>query len=112
MRADPERLQDIIEAIDKIQNRMVDDFEGFSKDEMLQVWVLHHIQIIGEASARLSPEFREKYSEVMWVDVISMRNVLVHHYFGIDMNQIWDTVRIDIPALKDEILKIKDCIEE
>ena len=106
MRDDRERLSDILEAIDAIERKIALGKEAFSHDEMIQVWIVHHIQIVGEAAAGLSKEFRERHAEVPWADTISMRNVLVHHYFGIDHEQIWDTAMIDIPVLKEKILKI------
>jgi uncharacterized protein with HEPN domain len=106
VRDDRERLSDILDAIDAIERKIVLDKKAFSQDEMIQVWVVHHIQIIGEAAAGLSKELRERHADIPWADIISMRNVLVHHYFGIDYEQIWDTVMIDIPALKKEIMKI------
>jgi uncharacterized protein with HEPN domain len=106
VRDDRERLSDILEAIDAIQQKIALGKDAFSRDEMLQVWVVHHIQIIGEAAASFSQEFRERHADIPWIDIISTRNVLVHHYFGIDYEQIWDTAVIDIPDLKDKILKI------
>lgn len=106
MRLDRERLNDILEAIEKIQQKIDIDRERFFTDEMLQVWIIHYIQIIGEAASRLSPQLKESNPTVQWVDVISMRNVLVHHYFGIDLQQIWDTVMIDLPLLKSQITQI------
>ncbi|MBN2224888.1 MAG: DUF86 domain-containing protein [Deltaproteobacteria bacterium] len=108
MRDDSARLSDILEAIEAIQRKTVVDKETFKHDEMIQVWVVHHIQIIGEAAAALSKEFRERHTDIPWTDTISMRNVLVHHYFGIDYEQIWDTAMIDIPILKEKILKIME----
>ncbi len=59
-----------------------------------------YIQIVGEAAAQLSQTLRQQHPSIPWTDIISMRNVLVHHYFGIDFNEIWDTVTIDLPYLK------------
>jgi uncharacterized protein with HEPN domain len=65
--------------------------------------MVHHIQIIDEAASGLSQPLREQYRDVPWRDIIAMRNVLVHQYFGIDVQQIWDTVTIDLPRLKNQI---------
>ena len=106
MRLDRERILDILESIEKIEKRTNIDWADFSADEMLQVWTIHYIQIIGEAASKLSLELRGGYPEIPWIDIIDMRNVLVHHYFGIDLNQIWDTIKIDIPNLKKQMLSI------
>ena len=92
MRSDIERLKDILEAIDKIQQKMKIEKSAFFQDEMLQIWVIHYIQIIGEAASRLSFHLRDLYPQIPWLDITSMRNVLVHQYIGIDLQKIWDTV--------------------
>ena len=106
MRDDRERLLDILEAIGNIDRRLTTGRDAFIRDELLQVWAVHHIQIIGEAAAKFSSAFRKKHSPVLWEDIVSMRNVLIHQYFGIDMDQIWDTVTSDLPILKKQIEKI------
>ena len=103
MRYDRDRLLDILEAIENIQKRLSHSQEDFLADELLQVWAIHHIQIIGEAAANLSSSLRTHYPDLPWSDIVSMRNVLVHQYFGIDPEQIWDTVTIDLPKLKHQI---------
>jgi uncharacterized protein with HEPN domain len=70
------------------------------------VWAVHHTQIIGEACARLSQEIRGRYPGVPWADVIAMRNVLVHHYFGVDVQQIWATVQADLPTLEQSVRQV------
>lgn len=100
MRPDRERLLDIMDAIDQALRRTSRVQEDFLKDEMVQIWAIHHLQIIGEAAARLSPELRAKYPDVPWMDIISMRNVVVHHYFGIDWREVWRTVIEDLPVLR------------
>lgn len=103
MRDDRVRLLDILEAIAKIEQRASAGKEQFLAEELLQVWMIHHIQIIGEAASRLSDSLRERSSTVPWDDVIAMRNVLVHQYFGVDLEEIWSTVSTDIPTLKSSV---------
>jgi uncharacterized protein with HEPN domain len=111
LRAERERLLDILDAINNIQRKLSADRDVFLADELLQVWAVHHIQIIGEAAASLSSSLRDKYSDISWIDIVSMRNILVHQYFGIDTNQIWDTVNIDLPKLKQQIKAILKDLE-
>jgi uncharacterized protein with HEPN domain len=106
MREDREKLLDIVEAIEKIQERLSVDREAFLDDEMLQVWAVHHIQVIGEAASRVTKELRDQYPAIPWADIISMRNLLVHQYFGIDLDQVWDTVLVDLPELHKDISEI------
>jgi len=104
MRGDSERLRDILEATAKIEERLPASKQIFLADEMVQVWMVHHLQIIGEAAARLSVELRGGHPEVPWDDIIAMRNLLVHQYFGIDLEEVWATVSNDIPAFKQGII--------
>ncbi|MEN6611233.1 MAG: HepT-like ribonuclease domain-containing protein [Methanoregulaceae archaeon] len=66
---------------------------------MAQVWVIHHLEILGEAARGISPEFRKGHPDITWSDIIGMRNVLVHHYFGIDRDAVWKVVEHDLPIL-------------
>ncbi len=69
---------------------------------MIQVWRVHPIEIIGEATSTISDSFRIAYPHIPWRDIIPMRNVLVHHYFGIDLREIWNTVHLDLPVMKSQ----------
>ena len=100
MRDDKEWLLDILEAIENIDTESAKGRQAFEQDRMIQVWVVHHIQIIGEAANRLSEPLRVQYPDVPWADVVALRNILVHHYFGVDLDEIWDTVQSDLPFLK------------
>jgi uncharacterized protein with HEPN domain len=100
MRRDAERLQDIIEAIERIERYAQRGKEAFVHDELLQTWVVHHIQIIGEAARKLSDELRARDQDIPWPEIVAMRNVLVHDYFGIDVDEVWSTVEEDLPGLK------------
>lgn len=105
MRDDKELLLDIIEAIINVE-RYTQDRAVFEKEELFQVWTIHHIQIIGEASARLSEDLRKNYPEIPWGQIVAMRNIIVHRYFSVDTIEIWNTVKNDLPELKDKIQMI------
>ncbi|MBW2674614.1 MAG: DUF86 domain-containing protein [Deltaproteobacteria bacterium] len=105
MREDGELLLDILDAIEKYA---LSGKEAFIEDELHQVWIVYHIQVIGEAASHVSKSLRNKHPDVSWPDIVGMRNVLVHQYFGIDLEQIWDTVQIDLPILKAETRAILD----
>ena len=107
MRSDAERLKDILDAIEKIERHSSKGREVLENDELIQIWVVHHLQIIGEASSKLSDSVREQNPDIMWPEVIGMRNLLVHEYFGINLDEIWATVINDLPKLKKKIGKIK-----
>lgn len=106
MRDDREKLLDILEAIDRIEKRVASDKSRFAKDELLQVWVIHHLEIVGEACRALSDSMKAGHPEIPWNDIIGMRNILIHEYFGIDTPQVWMVVERDLPALKVNVRKI------
>lgn len=108
MRRDEERLADILAAIDKIERFTREGRSAFDEDERTQVWVLYHIQLIGEAARALSEDLRSHHPEVPWTAIIGMRHILVHDYFGIDQNEVWAAVERDLPELRKQILDIQE----
>ena len=100
MRDDRARLEDIRDAIAEVEKRAPRECEDLEQDEMLRVWVLHHLQIIGEACRGLSEDFRQRHPEDIWSSAIGFRNVLVHQYFGIDIEAVWQVIARDLPALR------------
>lgn len=106
MRSDNERLLDIQEAIKNIRKYAKLGKDEFKKNELIQSWIVRHLQIIGEASSRLSENFRNNHTEIPWSKIIGMRNILVHDYFGIDKAIVWAAVENELPALRIFIEKI------
>ena len=106
MRSDYERLLDIQEAIANIEKYTNRGKNAFENDELIQNWIVWHLQILGEASSRLSDDFRNGNSEIPWSKIIGMRNILVHDYFGIHKAIVWAVVENELPALKRHIEKI------
>jgi uncharacterized protein with HEPN domain len=105
MRDDRQRIMDMLDAIENI-DRYVNagsDFHPSPDDELLDVWVIHHLQIIGEAASKLSAEFRQAYPEVSWGGMIGMRQVLVHGYFETNSTIVWKVVQNDFPVLKRQL---------
>jgi uncharacterized protein with HEPN domain len=103
MRSDRERLLDILEAIDKIQSHQGKTRSSFNSNDLLQVWAVHYLQIIGEAASRLSDEIREQYPDIQWGQIIGMRHVLVHGYFDVDLDIVWNAIDDNLPILKKQI---------
>jgi len=109
MRDDLERLRDIQEAIGRIEQHAAQGRSAFERDELIQTWVVHHLQIIGEATRHLSSELQAKHPEIPWSRIIGMRNILVHDYFAIDVEAVWQVVEGELPNLKrkvDALLKV------
>jgi uncharacterized protein with HEPN domain len=76
---------------------------GFSANRMLQLATTRCLEIIGEAAAKVSVETRHAHPSIPWQSMIGIRNRLVHEYFQVDLQVVWDTVRNDLPGLLDLI---------
>ena len=100
MRGERERLLDFLEAIERIEKYAGEGKDTFEADELIQTWIVDHITIIGEACRTLPDDFQATYSNVPCADIVAMRNILVHHYFGIDTDAVWSVVERDLPELK------------
>lgn len=72
-------------------------------DAILQVWVVHHLEIIGEAANHISISFQAEHPEIPWRKLIGMRHILVHGYFEVDLEIVWGVVEKDLPGLHSQI---------
>ena len=78
-------------------------FEHFIENKRLSKAICRSLEIVGEASNRIHPDIKSKYPLIAWREIGDMRNKIIHHYFGIDYDIVWDTVKTDIPILKEAI---------
>ena len=102
-------IDDILETIYKIQNYIQDiDFEDFSSDQKSIDAVIRNLEIIGEATKNISIDFKNRYPDVNWKDPTRMRDILIHAYFGVDLEIVWETIKFRIPELKEQIEKISE----
>lgn len=100
MRDDRARLLDVREAVERIEKHTAAGRDVFDRDELVQTWVVRHLEIIGEAVRGLSQDLRDRHPEVPWAEIVALRNLLAHHYFGIDLQAAWQVVDRDLPELK------------
>ncbi len=107
MRRDDERLAGILEAAEKIAVRAAKCRAAFDADEDTQIVLVHLIQAIGEAAAGLSDGFIAQHPGVPWRQIIATRNRVVHGYFEIDLDILWDVAIIDVPQLTVQVLAIQ-----
>lgn len=108
MKKDPDiLLGHILESIVEIEKcKSYVTKEKFAKTTMVQDAVIRRIQIIGEAVKKLPLEFKRKYPKIAWAEIAGMRDVLIHDYFGVNINVVWKTIQEDIPKLKKRIAKL------
>ncbi len=101
------RLQHIYDAIIEIEEYVQNkNFSDFANISMLRFACIKQLEIIGEASNHLSVEKQQQFSEIQWAQIVGMRNIFVHEYFGIDINIAWEIIEFDIPELKTKIAEI------
>jgi uncharacterized protein with HEPN domain len=99
-------MQDILDAIGQIEIEQVKGKAAFDSSPLVQVWMVHHLMIIGEAVRAIDPAVRQRYPSIPWRQIAGMRNILVHDYFRINQEIVWETVDKHVPALKEEIARI------
>ena len=99
-------LSNIQECIEAIESYTLDGKEIFMQTRMIQDAVIRNFEVIGEATKRLTPEFRAKYSEVPWRRIAGLRDVLIHDYLRVDLEEVWGIIVNDLPSLKTAIDKI------
>jgi uncharacterized protein with HEPN domain len=102
-----EFLQDILESIADIESFTAGvDFESFQGNREKVLAVVKSIEILGEAVKKIPDDIRNQYPKIPWRAIAGMRDVLVHEYWGIDVNVVWATVQEGLPPLKAVILEI------
>ena len=104
---DKGRLLHILDAIEKSLNFTKDvNFDEFIANITLKYAVIKCVEIIGEASYKLTKEFREQHPEIEWNKIIAMRHILVHGYYQTEDIFVWDTVKKSLPLIKEQIKTI------
>ena len=106
-------IQHILDSINAI--------EAFSKDlnkkelignRLKQSAIVREIEIIGEAVKNISEDLKNKHPKIKWKEIAGTRDKMIHHYFGVDLNIIWDIIKNNLPTLKNQILKIEGGLEK
>ena len=94
------RITDILQCIHKIRRFTKGyNFEDFQDDEKTIDSVLRNLEIIGEAARHVPAEIRAKYPQIPWAEMLTIRNIVIHEYHGVNLNIIWQTVKEDLPPL-------------
>ena len=101
------RIDDINDALDRIFQYVQGlDYVDWLKDQKTIDAVIRNLEVIGEAAAKVPQEIQDKYSDIPWYQMKGMRNILIHEYFGVDNEMLWNTIQDDLPKLKKNIQNI------
>ena len=104
---DKVRLQHILDAMLEVENYIGKaEFKDFESNSMMRFACIKQLEIIGEASNHISEGIKSHFSNIEWAQIIGMRHVFVHEYFGVDTILVWEIIKHDIPELKVKIVEI------
>jgi uncharacterized protein with HEPN domain len=108
---DKQRLLHILDAISEIENYTQGAaLESFLSNSMMRFASIKQIEIIGEAANYVTPETKQQFSEIEWGQITGMRHILVHEYFGVDADLVWQVIMEDLPLLKIKVKQIIDLL--
>lgn len=109
-RGNVEWLSDIKEAIRRISlyiEKM--SYQEFLEDIKTQDALVHNLEIIGEAAKNISGDFKKKYRQLPWQDLAKVRDKLIHHYFGVNYDIVWEIAKEEIPKI---ILQVEEILNK
>jgi uncharacterized protein with HEPN domain len=111
--ADRIRIQHIINAILEIEKYLDNrSFDDFLNESMFRFACIKQLEIIGEASKHITDETKTAFPDIEWQQIVGMRNVFIHEYFGIDLSIAWDIIENDIPNLKERLLGVLNVLSK
>jgi uncharacterized protein with HEPN domain len=100
-------FRDVVEQIEKIEIFIKDlSYDDFIKDERTVYAVIRCFEVVGEAVKNIPKELKNKYPEIPWKRISGMRDKLIHEYFGVDYQTLWETIKKRIPEIKPLLKKI------
>jgi uncharacterized protein with HEPN domain len=106
MREDRLYLGDILECMTRIESYTSSGRDAFMQTQIIQDAVVRNFEIIGEATKQMSSSIRQSYPHIPWKRIAGLRDVLIHDYVRVDLNEVWRVVEQDVPNLKTQITAI------
>ena len=103
MKDDRLYLIHIWECIQRIESYAVEGKSAFAASNMMQDAIIRNFEIIGEATKHLSPELRQSHPEIQWRGLAGFRDVLVHNYMGVDLDEIWNIIENELPQINSSL---------
>lgn len=97
-------ILDNIEAVEIFSKELSKD--EFFENRLKRSAITREVEIVGESSKNLSKKLKEELKEIPWKKISGTRDILIHRYFGVDFNIIWDLVKVELPKLKKSLLKV------
>ena len=112
-RGNQEFLCDIIEAVKRVETYIAKiNYEEFLQDTKTQDAVIRNLEIVGEAVKNLSMDFKNKHKDIEWKKIAGLRDRIIHYYFGVNWDIVWDVINTKLPELKRKIGNIIKEIEK
>lgn len=106
-------LRHMLDAIDRvIEATQRVTREDFNRDWMIQDAIVHELQILGEAAGRVSRELTDQHPEIPWRKVTGLRHKIVHDYFAVDLDIVWDTATLDAPGIRPIVRALLDRVAQ
>ena len=100
-------VQHVLECIGRISEYTRGGRSAFFSDTLIQDGVIRNLQVLAESTMRISGETKARWPDVAWRDIAGFRNVVVHDYLGLDLEQIWDIVRLNLPVLRQQMERLE-----
>jgi uncharacterized protein with HEPN domain len=112
MKDDSVYLRHILDAIEQIESYLDGiSVDQFQKTKLIQDGVLRQLEIMGEASRNLSDDIRQDHPEVPWRQIVGLRNRVIHAYFSVNTEIIWEITQDDLPSIKENVTSILESLE-
>lgn len=106
MKDDKLYLEHILERIARIYEHTSGGYDAYLEQEIIQDAVLRNLEVIGEAVKRISPELRQQHPQIPWRRIAGLRDVLIHDYMGVDLDEVWNVIAHDLEVLESQIRSI------